>query len=34
MGMVKDGVLTMSEAAKRAGMSEAKFAENMSKFNI
>lgn len=34
IGMVKDGILTMSEAAKRAGMSEAKFAENMSKFNI
>jgi flagellar biosynthesis/type III secretory pathway protein FliH len=34
IGLVKDGILTMSEAAKRAGMSEAKFAEYMNKANL
>jgi hypothetical protein len=30
---VKDGILTIAEAAKRADMSEAAFAENMHHFN-
>jgi flagellar biosynthesis/type III secretory pathway protein FliH len=34
IGLVKDGILTMSEAAKRAGMNEAKFAEYMNKANL
>jgi predicted transposase YdaD len=31
-GLVKDGILTISEAAKRANMTEANFLENMEKF--
>jgi predicted transposase/invertase (TIGR01784 family) len=31
-GLVKDGILTISEAAQRAGMTETIFAENMEKF--
>jgi hypothetical protein len=30
--LVKDGILTVSEAAKRADMSEVNFTENMKKF--
>jgi hypothetical protein len=30
--LVKDGILTISEAAKRANMTEANFSENMEKF--
>jgi hypothetical protein len=32
-GLVQDGIITISEAAKRAGMTETIFAENMEKFN-
>jgi predicted transposase/invertase (TIGR01784 family) len=32
-GLVKDGILTLSEAAKRADMTEAIFAENMKHFS-
>jgi hypothetical protein len=31
-GLVKDGILTISEAAQRAGMTEKIFAESMEKF--
>jgi hypothetical protein len=31
-GLVKDGILTVSEAAKRANMTEASFTEHMEKF--
>jgi hypothetical protein len=30
--LVTDGILTISEAAKRANMTEANFSENMQKF--
>jgi hypothetical protein len=33
-GLVRDGKLTISEAAQRAGMSEETFTENMKKFNV
>jgi hypothetical protein len=33
-GLVRDGRLTISEAAQRAGMSEETFTENMKKFNV
>jgi predicted transposase YdaD len=33
-GLVKDGILTISEAAQRAGMTETIFAENMEKFKV
>jgi hypothetical protein len=32
-GLVKDGIITIAEAAKRADMSEAAFTENMHNFN-
>jgi hypothetical protein len=32
VGLVRDGILTISEAAQRAGMPETIFAENMEKF--
>jgi hypothetical protein len=31
-GLVKDGIITISEAAKRADMTETIFVENMNKF--
>jgi predicted transposase YdaD len=33
-GLVRDGRLTIAEAAQRAGMSEDTFKENMKKFNV
>jgi predicted transposase YdaD len=33
-GLVRDGRLTIAEAAQRAGMSEETFKENMKKFNV
>jgi hypothetical protein len=32
-GLVQDGIITISEAAKRADMTETIFVENMEKFN-
>jgi hypothetical protein len=32
-GLVKDGIITIAEAAKRADMSEAAFTESMHHFN-
>jgi predicted transposase/invertase (TIGR01784 family) len=33
-GLVKDGIITLAEAAKRAGMTEAVFTENMKEFMV